>query len=234
MPLPNLVTRNQYGEVQNQFIKSGSSYSMWCNFVVDSTNGNGLGISSLKSSGPSSASEIANVYMHTSATPATGNPNPAVGLILVEFRKAFASYINGTYGIASPASGSNINVTAGLTAGNVYIITSLGTTSLANWQTLGWLGTALPTVGASFIAITSSAGTGTGTVQAPAAAGSTVGSIEVVGDPNQTVIASTANLICGVFSPTNSSTTTPVLTAPANNSVIGLTFNLIKAAGPLI
>ena len=41
-----------------------------CNFVVDSANSNGLGIRSLK--GP----YVKNVYMHTSATPAPGNPNP--------------------------------------------------------------------------------------------------------------------------------------------------------------
>lgn len=41
-----------------------------CNFIVDSTNVNGLGISSLK--GP----VVHAVYMHTSATPSAGNPNP--------------------------------------------------------------------------------------------------------------------------------------------------------------
>lgn len=41
-----------------------------CNFVVDSENENGLGISNLK--GP----VVNAVYMHTSATPANGNPNP--------------------------------------------------------------------------------------------------------------------------------------------------------------
>ena len=40
-----------------------------CNFVVDSTNGNGLGIRSLK--GP----VVQNVFMHTTATPGQGNSN---------------------------------------------------------------------------------------------------------------------------------------------------------------
>jgi len=43
------------------------------NFIVDSTNGNGLGIRSLK--GPT----VANVYMQTTATPAKGNPLVASG-----------------------------------------------------------------------------------------------------------------------------------------------------------
>src|ERR1017187_394412 len=45
-----------------------------CNFVVDSANGNGLGIRNLKGSG-----RVAQVFMHTSATPAAGNPNPVAG-----------------------------------------------------------------------------------------------------------------------------------------------------------
>ncbi len=49
-----------------------------CNFVVDSTNGNGLGIRSLKGPG------IQNVFMHTTTTPGVGNngvenPNPQGG-----------------------------------------------------------------------------------------------------------------------------------------------------------
>src|SRR5665213_3357227 len=45
-----------------------------CSFIVDSTNANGLGIRSLKGSG-----RVAQVFMHTTATPATGNPNPVAG-----------------------------------------------------------------------------------------------------------------------------------------------------------
>jgi hypothetical protein len=57
------------------FANKGKIYSPFvypvlvdCNFVVDSTNGNGLGIRNLK--GPL----VANVYMQTQATPAPGNP----------------------------------------------------------------------------------------------------------------------------------------------------------------
>jgi Ice-binding-like len=64
------------------YASGGKIYSMHvkpvlvdCNFVVDSTNGNGLGIRSLK--GPL----VANVFMHTTATPGRSNgvlnPNPA-------------------------------------------------------------------------------------------------------------------------------------------------------------
>src|ERR1700731_2634369 len=68
-----------------------------CNFVVDSTNGNGLGIRSLKGSG------IANVFKHTSATPCNCNygalnPNPAPGNILVVFENQFNRYLSGFNG----------------------------------------------------------------------------------------------------------------------------------------
>src|ERR1035437_8832889 len=49
-----------------------------CNFVVDSTNGNGLGIRSLKGPG------VQNVFMHTTSEPGLSNcirnPNPQGGV----------------------------------------------------------------------------------------------------------------------------------------------------------
>jgi len=97
-----------------------------CNFVVDSSNGNGLGIRSLKGQG------VKNVFMHTSATPGKGsngylNPNPAVGYALIQLSYNYSRYYGGFYGFSSPTTGSNlaINSTA-LTIGQPYIITSVG------------------------------------------------------------------------------------------------------------
>lgn len=227
---PNLVVKNQFGEQSNLALIGGSN-QVGCNFIVDSTNGNGLGIRSLKSQG------IANVYMHTSATPAAGNPNPAVGYILVEFALPYAGYVNGTSGFVATVSGSAINVTSGLTVGQAYVITSVGTTTAAQWQTLGLPINLTPTVGQCFIAITASAGSGTGVVEVPLAAGSGISHIEVAGDPNQSVATNNATggsmvLIC--LGATSSSVTTLAPTAPANNTVIGLAFNLIPVPGPLI
>jgi hypothetical protein len=97
-----------------------------CNFIVDSANGNGLGIRTLKGQG------VKNVFMHTSATPAVHrgylNPNPAVGYALVQLDGNYNRYLGGFSGFASPTTGSTsvINSTA-LTAGNPYIIASVGT-----------------------------------------------------------------------------------------------------------
>jgi len=94
-----------------------------CNFVVDSANGNGLGIRSLKGSG------VQAVYMHTSSTPATGNPNPASGFALIQLSNNYNRYCGGFSGFISPVTGSALNINSGsaaLTVGNPYVITSVG------------------------------------------------------------------------------------------------------------
>lgn len=97
-----------------------------CNFVVDSANGNGLGIRSLKGAG------VQNVFMHTSSTPARGangilNPNPAAGFALIQLANNYNRYAGGFAGFASPLSGSNLAINASaLTPGQPYVITSIG------------------------------------------------------------------------------------------------------------
>ena len=101
-----------------------------CNFVVDSTNGNGLGIRSLKSNG-----YVRNVFMHTSATPGANdgytNPNPAAGYALIQLKQNFNAYLGGFSGFVSPVTGSNIVISSSsvLTVGNPYIITAVGVAS---------------------------------------------------------------------------------------------------------
>ncbi len=108
----------------------GRSYSflnrpVWidCNFVVDATNGNGLGIRSLKGSG------VQQVFMHTSSTPAGGNPNPASGYALIQLANNYNRYCGGFSGYISPVTGGALNIdanSAALTVGQPYIITSVG------------------------------------------------------------------------------------------------------------
>jgi hypothetical protein len=233
---PNIVAKNQFGETQNLRVLGGS-YAMWCNFIVDKTNGNGLGIRSLKSSGQGSA-DIKAVYMATSASPATGNPmgSGGAGIILVEFAAKLAGYITGTSGLVAQLSGTPINVTSALTPGSPYSVVSVGTTTLAGWQSIGWLGSILPTVGASFVNTSATPTTGTGAVEAPLATGPSSQALYDIypfGDPNQTVIGS-SSLVLGVFGATASGTTTPELVTPSNGMVVGLTFNVILAPGSLI
>lgn len=90
-----------------------------CNFVVDSTNGNGLGIRSLKGQG------VKSVRMHSTVASGT----PASGLAWIELASNYNRYLGGFSGFVSPVTGSPIAIdstTAGLTVGNAYIIASVG------------------------------------------------------------------------------------------------------------
>jgi hypothetical protein len=154
-----------------------------CNFVVDPANGNGLGIRSLKGAG------VANVYMHTSATAAGGNPNPAAGYIMVQLTQTYNRYLGGFQGAVTTLSGSPATST---TAHTTYVITALGTATLAQWQAKGLPTGVTPALGASFVATASGTIGGSATVDVASTAGSDYSYIEIVGDPNQTIISPVA------------------------------------------
>lgn len=192
------------------------------NFIVDSTNGNGLGIRSLKSNG-----YVKNVYMATSASPAVGSPNPQAGYALIQLAGNYNVYIGGFSGQVIPLASTGLTST---TATHPYVITSLGTTTLAQWQAAGVPLGFVPAVGLSFIAKASGAIGGTATVGAPGVPSTTV--VSVVGDPNKTIANSNSSANSGMqlliqFSAaTNSSTTTLIAAAPADGTVIGMTIRL--------
>lgn len=156
-----------------------------CNFVVDSSNGNGLGIRNLK--GP----YVANVFMHTSAPlSGSGNPNPAAGTILVQLQDNYSRSFSGFDAKVSPVSGSALKIdNSALTQGVAYIITTLGDASVATWHLLGVPAGVTPAQGVSFIAASVGAGSNSSSsrVMATAATGSGICSIETVGDPNLSI-----------------------------------------------
>lgn len=279
--------------VARGFINAGHFYSnivkpikIDLNFVVDSTNGNGLGLRSLKSNG-----YVRSVFMNTSAAftgtshtstlidgiaggtsslvvgmPVQGSgitagttiasivssgsitlsaatsssttgsityqgvrsPNPAAGLALIQLKQNFNVYLGGFTGFVSPISGTPINVTTGVTAGLAYVIVSVGTTSLAQWQKLGVPAGLTPAVGLSFVAPLTTTATGSGVIEVPAASGAGISVVDVIGDPNQSINNAAidpnggAYLLVRFLAPTNSSTTTMIATAPAASSVVGL------------
>jgi hypothetical protein len=187
-----------------------------CNFIVDPANGNGLGQRSLK------GAAIEQVFMHTTATPLQGNPNPEAGVIVVQLQDNYNRYLGGFSGQVSPI-GSPVTST---TATDPAVVTSLGTSTTANWLAVGfprqYLNTAtqLPNIGATFIPTSSAAIGGGATVAPPTASG--IDNIEVIGDPNQTIASSQpqnvgAQLILQCMQD-------GVLTTPATGSVIGLSF----------
>lgn len=96
------------------------------NFVVDSTNGNGLGVRSIKSNG-----YVRNVFMNTSSTPGKGegmtNPNPNAGYAVIQMKQNFNSYLGGFSGLVSPTTGSTIAISgSSLTAGIPYTVATVG------------------------------------------------------------------------------------------------------------
>lgn len=190
-----------------------------CNFVVDSTNGNGLGIRSLK--GPT----IANVYMHTTATPAVGNPNPsATGTIVVQLQDNYNRSLSGFNAKVSPVSGTPLTSVTNHTA---YTIVSLGTTTLAQWQSAGLPSGFVPAVGATFIAIKTGAIGGTGAVEVMATAGTGITDIITIGDPNATIANTNYNTGAQIILQCMNGTTQ---TAPADGTVISLAFYLSNSS----
>ncbi len=195
-----------------------------CNlqFTVDATNG--LGVTSVKSNG-----FVESVFMHTSTTPtAVGNqtnPNPAAGYALVRFKNNFNKYLGEFGSQIIPLAGSDLTST---TINLSYVITSVGTTTLAQWQAKGLPPGLTPTVGQAFVATATGALGGTGTVKVPGVPAAFF--VSVVGDPNATLANSDVGSNAGAYlliqfsAATNSSTTTLVATAPADGTIVSLCF----------
>lgn len=172
-----------------------------CKFQVLSTNSAGVtGFSGDQSGGFGSASAtntsfgggIASVLGYSSA-PAAGN-NMLQGNFLINLADTYAGFFGLASTVISPVTGSAVNVTSGLSLGQVYQIVTLGTTTTAAWIALGVPVGIAPAVGLAFQAATASAGSGTGTVKAIAS--SQCNMLEVAGDPNLS-LTSTAQASVG-------------------------------------
>lgn len=93
----------------------------------------------------------------------------AAGIYQVRLDDNYSSLLSLDARFTAPVTGSSIQVdtvTAGLTVGVVYQIVTLGTTTTANWQTLGLPTGVTPAVGMPFLAAATGAGSGTGTAKA--------------------------------------------------------------------
>lgn len=197
-----------------------------CNFVVDSTNANGFGVSSLKGQG------IASLFMHTTQTPGRAsngqlNPNPASGIIQVQFADNF-SRLYGFESSYSPPLGASTTSTV---ANVVNVITVLGTATLAQWLAVGLKPGVAPAVGATFIATSAAVIGGAAQTAIIAAAGSGIDHIEVDGNPNLSIqpvpVGGSPNY--GGFMYLSAYKNT-VLTAPTDGSVIYLQFYLSQSS----
>lgn len=198
-----------------------------CNFIVDSTNGNGLGIRSLK------GATVANVFMNTSATPASGNPNPAAGTIVVQLQDNYNRSLAGFRSIVSPVSGSAVKIdNSALTAGIAYTITTLGDATAAQWLAVGVPAGVIPAVGVSFIALNVGAGANTSTsrVMASATTGSGIAAIESVGNSNLSIAPNRLLQNYGAQFILQCRDYAGALAAPINGTVISLSFLLSNSS----
>lgn len=188
-----------------------------CNFIVAPADAAGLGISSLK--GPA----IDKVYMHTSATPATGNPNPANGVIMVKLQDKYNKFFSAFSSVAAPAG----TPTATLTVNVAYRITALGTATAAQWLAAGLPAGFTAAVGMPFVAAASALIGGSATAAPIPAAGSNIERIEVFGNPNLTLAPLGqygAYLIFQCFDSTGA------VAAPATGSLISLSMYLSNSS----
>lgn len=211
----------------NQFFntKHAKPVLLDARFVVTPTNGNGVTlVNSLGVSPTVMSPGIANIFMHTSTTPSTGNPNPAAGEIIVQLQDSYRSYFGGFSSFVSPLAGSP---GASTTANVINVITALGTATLAQWQAVGLPIGITPAVGVSFVATSAASIGGSATVDLRATAGAGIDHIEVVGSNMQgnltngsirnpaVVPAAGGYLYMACFKNT-------ALTAPATGSIINL------------
>lgn len=192
-----------------------------------------LSSSSVSMSAAASGSHTSETITYQGFNASTANPNPAAGLVWVQLKQNFNIYLGGTAGFVGPVTSPTTSTNSGLTSGNAYVITVLGTTTLAEWQTIGLPLGLTPTVGQSFVVPTGVTGTGgahTGKVGIPGVSG--ISSVEVMGDPNQSIATSSIAqyggswILSQCLAPTVSTGAyvSPFIpTAPANNSVIGMT-----------
>ena len=188
-----------------------------CEFTVAASDAAGFGITGLNEGG-----RIADVYMHTSTTPATGSPNPNPGLIVVDLQDNYNSFLAELSSISSTVSGSAIAFHAAsggaVTAGEVVIISALGTTATAaQWVAAGLPAKTTPAVGVAFIATAALAAGINADATVKLIEPSGIDHIELVGTVANSNGAGGARLILACY--VNS-----VLTAPADGSVISLMF----------
>ena len=155
-------------------------------FTVTPTNG--TGVTALKSNG-----YVENVFMHTSTTPSGNagftNPNPASGFALIQLKQSFNTYLGFNASFSTPTATSTKVDNSALTVGQVYVISTLGDLTTAQWVTLGVPVGVTPAVGVAFsallVGVAGEANTSTSRVMLPTSAG--VDLVEVVGVPNTMV-----------------------------------------------
>ena len=127
---------------------------------------------------------------------------------------------------------------SGLATGFTFALT-VSDTNLQDWQGVGLPAGIIPAANQSFVAIATGSGGSTGTVYAPSVSG--INSIEVIGDPNTSLAGGPIGgpsahpggwILVQFLGATSASVTTSIPKAPANNSVVGMSFYVDARVSP--
>ena len=149
---------------------------------------------SIKVSSPALADSLPPDAMSYQLAPAAGNPLPNKGYIVVNL-SGFHNMFLGSFASYSSAHDSPVGLAGSLSIGQAYVIQSIGSSTLADFQASGFpVGYPLA-VGASFIATSTGAGSGSGQVYPQGKMGAITSFI--VGDPNLMIQGSLPSGILG-------------------------------------
>lgn len=176
-------------------------------FVVDNTLGTGTNF--VKGGG------VKNVFMNTVGAPSGGNPNPEPGIIMIELQDPYERLLGGFFQAASPLDGvTSLNTVAG----QLCVIVSLGTATLAQWQTAGVPAGIEPAVGLAFVPTATGPIGGLAAVQGVATSG--VASVEACGNGNLSVKRANNTVNGGALIYMQALDSAGAKVAPALNTVI--------------
>ncbi len=143
----------------------------------------------------------------------------AQGVYQINLLNNFYRFLDFTAGFQSPPTG-NTAVTA-ITPGLVYTIRTVGSTTQAQWETAGVPKGVPAAVGLPFLAAATSSGSGTAST--PAFSG--IDSVEVVGNPQDSInyaptSAAYPYIVVQCVGPTASGDTTPLAVDPVSGSTM--------------
>lgn len=160
----------------------------------------------------------------------------AAGTYRINLQDVYNRCLGVSCSIQSPVTGST--AAGSLNPTTVYVIATMGTTTQANWVTAGVPSNVTAAVGVSFLCAATTSGNGTCSV--PASSGDY--GVEVIGNPNLTIIASPNNagtlfpyIDVQCMGPTDATHPAPIPVDPVSGSILKFMINLrnssLKAKG---
>lgn len=146
-----------------------------------------------------------------------------VGTYRITLLQPFNHFYDFSASFVAPVTGSALavdSVSAALSVGVAYQITTLGDATAAQWLALGVPSGITPALGVTFVALATGNGAA-GSARVKALANSTIVSVELVGNPDLQISNPTApSLIIQCLGATSSSVTTLIPADPVSGSLM--------------